>query len=92
MFSTFIVLGVLYWKRHNHPLNLILLSVFTLLEAFTIGIVTAFYPNKVVLQALSVILVSVLCIDADVAGRLITLAIFTGLTLFTFQSKVGFSG
>jgi FtsH-binding integral membrane protein len=52
MFSTFIVLGVLYWKRHSHPLNLVLLSAFTVLEAFTIGIVVAFYDHQIVLQAL----------------------------------------
>lgn len=52
LFGTLIVLGLLYWKRHSHPLNIGLLSIFTLLEAFTLGIVTAFYPDTVVLQAL----------------------------------------
>ncbi|EIM82801.1 UPF0005-domain-containing protein [Stereum hirsutum FP-91666 SS1] len=52
LFGTLVVLGLLYWKRHSHPLNIGLLSVFTLLEAFTLGIVTAFYPDTVVLQAL----------------------------------------
>lgn len=64
-------LGLLYWKRHSHPLNLALLSTFTIMEAFTLGVVVAFYDNKIVLQAL-----------------LITLGVFLGLTLFTFQSKV----
>ncbi|KIJ49475.1 hypothetical protein M422DRAFT_27841 [Sphaerobolus stellatus SS14] len=72
---TFINLGVLYWKRHSHPVNFVLLSTFTLLEAFTVGVVVAFYDTTIVLQAL-----------------LITLAIFLGLTLFTFQSKYDFSG
>jgi len=75
LIGTMINLGVLYWKRHSHPLNLVLLSTFTLLEAFTLGIVVAFYDNKIVLQAL-----------------LITLGVFLGLTLFTFQSKYDFSG
>lgn len=52
LFGTLVVLGLLYWKRHSHPLNIGLLSIFTLLEAFTLGIVTAFYPDTVVLQAL----------------------------------------
>ena len=52
MIGTLVNLGLLFWKRHSHPLNLVLLSTFTLLEAFTLGIVTAFYDNKVVLQAL----------------------------------------
>ncbi|KAH7920151.1 hypothetical protein BV22DRAFT_1021777 [Leucogyrophana mollusca] len=75
LFGTLINLGLLYWKRHSHPINLVLLSTFTLMEAFTLGVVTAFYDNVIVLQAL-----------------LITLGVFLGLTLFTFQSKYDFSG
>jgi len=75
LFGTLVNLGFLYWKRHSHPLNLFLLSTFTLMEAFTLGIVVAFYDNLIVLQAL-----------------LITLAVFLGLTLFTFQSKYDFEG
>jgi protein lifeguard len=52
LFGTLIVLGFLYWKRHSHPLNIALLSIFTLMEAFTLGVVTAFYDNVIVLQAL----------------------------------------
>ena len=55
LFGTLINLGLLYWKRHSHPTNYILLSTFTLLEAFTLGVVVAFYDNIVVLQALCVI-------------------------------------
>ncbi|GBE80716.1 Bax inhibitor 1 [Sparassis crispa] len=75
LIGTFINLGVLYWKRHSHPLNLALLSLFTLFEAFTLGVTVAFFDNVIVLQAL-----------------LITLGVFLGLTLFTFQSKYDFSG
>ncbi|EAU91095.1 glutamate binding protein [Coprinopsis cinerea okayama7 len=75
LFGTLINLGLLYWKRHSHPWNFVFLSTFTLMEAFTLGIVTAFYDDRLVMQAL-----------------LITLGIFLGLTLFTFQSKYDFSG
>ncbi|KAF5385850.1 hypothetical protein D9615_002261 [Tricholomella constricta] len=75
LIGTLINLGALYWKRHSHPLNFVLLTTFTLMEAFTLGIVIAFYDNVIVLQAL-----------------LITLGVFIGLTLFTFQSKYDFSG
>ncbi|KDQ55831.1 hypothetical protein JAAARDRAFT_37251 [Jaapia argillacea MUCL 33604] len=75
LFGTLINLGLLYWKRHSHPINLVLLSTFTLMEAFTLGVVIAFYDNIIVLQAL-----------------LITLGVFLGLTMFTFQSKYDFSG
>ncbi|KAF9567939.1 UPF0005-domain-containing protein [Agrocybe pediades] len=75
LFGTLINLGLLFWKRHNHPWNLVLLSTFTLMEAFTLGISISFYQNIIVLQAL-----------------VITIGIFVGLTLFTFQSKYDFSG
>ncbi|KAI0661317.1 UPF0005-domain-containing protein [Cubamyces menziesii] len=52
LFGTLINLGLLFWKRHNHPLNLVLLSTFTLLEAFTLGIMTSFFDIVIVLQAL----------------------------------------
>ena len=51
LFGTLVNLGLLYWKRHNVPLNYVLLSTFTLLEAFTLGIMTAFFENEIVLQA-----------------------------------------
>jgi len=75
LFGTFVTLGFLYWKRHSHPLNLFLLTLFTLLEAFALGVTCAFVQSDVLLQAL-----------------LITLGVFGGLTLFTFQSKYDFSG
>ncbi|KAF9805230.1 hypothetical protein IEO21_09136 [Rhodonia placenta] len=52
LFGTLVNLGLLYWKRHSHPSNLILLSTFTLLEAFTLGVTTAFFDTAIVLQAL----------------------------------------
>ncbi|KAF6763152.1 glutamate binding protein [Ephemerocybe angulata] len=75
LLGTLVVLGLLFWKRHSHPWNFVLLSVFTLMEAYSLGVVVAFYNDTVVLQAL-----------------LITLGVFIGLTLFTFQSKYDFSG
>lgn len=52
LFGTLIVLGLLYWKRHSHPANLGLLALFTLMEAFTLGVVTASFDDVIVLQAL----------------------------------------
>jgi len=75
MIGSFVTLGFLWWKRHSHPLNLVLLSAFTLCEAFTVGLIVGFYDNTVVVQAL-----------------IITMGVFLGLTLFTFQSKYDFSG
>jgi hypothetical protein len=56
LFGTLINLGVLYWKRHSHPWNFVLLSTFTLMEAFTLGIMVAFFENVIVLQALLITL------------------------------------
>ena len=91
MFGVFINLGLLYWKRHAHPLNLVLLSTFTLLEAFTLGILCAYFDNTIVIQALYVIISSPPVSTYGTltsSNRLITLGVFLGLTVFTFQSKV----
>ena len=55
LFGTLINLGLLYWKRHSHPLNFVLLSTFTIMEAFTLGVLVAFFETRVVLQALYVL-------------------------------------
>ncbi|KAH9994031.1 UPF0005-domain-containing protein [Russula vinacea] len=52
LFGTLVVLGLLYWKRHSHPMNFGLLALFTLMEAFSLGVVTAFNDSVIVLQAL----------------------------------------
>jgi FtsH-binding integral membrane protein len=56
MVASLINLGLLYWKRHSHPVNLVLLTSFTLIEASTIGVVVAFVNNQIVLQALLITL------------------------------------
>jgi FtsH-binding integral membrane protein len=40
-----------YWKRQPYPTNLLFLSGFTLLEAYTISVVVSFYRASVVLNA-----------------------------------------
>ncbi|EIN11625.1 UPF0005-domain-containing protein [Punctularia strigosozonata HHB-11173 SS5] len=56
LLGTIINLGFLYWKRHSHPLNFVLLSTFTAMEAFTLGVAVSFYDNVIVLQALLITL------------------------------------
>lgn len=87
LFGTLANLALLFWKRHSHPLNFVLLSTFTVLEAFALGVLTAFFDNIIILQAL--------CVRFHyhsygllIARSLITLGVFLGLTLFTLQSKV----
>ncbi|PPQ93189.1 hypothetical protein CVT25_007946 [Psilocybe cyanescens] len=52
LIGTLVNLGLLYWKRHSHPWNLVLLSTFTLMEASTLGVAISFYQTTLVLQAL----------------------------------------
>ncbi|ODN95794.1 vacuolar protein [Cryptococcus wingfieldii CBS 7118] len=74
MILSFVSLGFVWWKRHHHPANLILLGLFTLFESVMIGLAVSYYESRIVLQAL-----------------FITLGVFVGLTLFTFQTKYDFS-
>ncbi|XP_062522860.1 protein lifeguard 4-like [Corticium candelabrum] len=49
--ATFILLIALMVKRHEHPTNIYLLLAFTLVEAYTVGVVVTFYDKLVVLEA-----------------------------------------
>lgn len=51
IFGSLGFLGLTFWKRHSYPMNLIFLSGFTLVEAYTVAIVTSFYQYKIVLEA-----------------------------------------
>ncbi|EAW12699.1 Bax inhibitor-1 family protein [Aspergillus clavatus NRRL 1] len=53
--SVFGALGfmlVTYWKRKSYPANLLFLGGFTLLEAYSVSVVTSFYDARIVIQAL----------------------------------------
>jgi hypothetical protein len=52
LFGSLINLGLLYWKRHSHPTNYLLLASFTLLESWSLGLIVSYYDNVIVLQAL----------------------------------------
>ncbi|XP_045471987.1 protein lifeguard 4-like [Harmonia axyridis] len=52
MILSFVLLIALHIKRRDTPANLILLAGFTIVEAYTIGMVVSFYDKEVVLQAL----------------------------------------
>jgi protein lifeguard len=41
-----------FWKRKSYPANLLFLSGFTALEAYSISVITSFYDSKIVLEAL----------------------------------------
>lgn len=55
LLPTFGAIGAMlavYWKRHSSPANVILLGVFTLLEAVTLGSVVSYFNSDIVLEAL----------------------------------------
>ncbi|KAJ1834542.1 hypothetical protein LPJ63_001882 [Coemansia sp. RSA 2711] len=70
------LLGVM-WKRDSHPTNAVLLGLFTVLEAYTLGAVTAFYPTGTVVQALAITL-----------GLFVVLTLFTMQSRYDF-SRMG---
>lgn len=75
--SIVLILTLMCFKN-QHPHNMLLLGLFTIVEAFLVGTVTTAYCASgykgVVLEAV-----------------LLTCAVFVGLTIFTFQSKIDFS-
>ena len=60
MVCSFASLFGVYWKRHQHPANLVLLGLFTVFEAMLIGTVTSYYESKIVNQPYMLILLSAL--------------------------------
>jgi len=64
-----------FWKRKSYPMNLLFLTGFTALEAYSISVITSFYDSKIVLQA--VILT---------AGIFVGLTIFACQTKYDFTS------
>ncbi|KAN0061489.1 hypothetical protein ACQY0O_006336 [Thecaphora frezii] len=52
LIGSLVTMGFLYWKRHSHPTNLVLLGLFTLLESVSLGTVITYVDQKIVLQAM----------------------------------------
>jgi FtsH-binding integral membrane protein len=51
LFGSMACMMLTYWKRHSYPMNLLFLSAFTLLEAYTISVIVSFYSASIVLNA-----------------------------------------
>jgi len=75
LFGSLLFLGLTYWKRKSYPTNLLFLSGFTLLEAYTISVIVSFYKTQIVLNA--VILT---------AGIFVFLTLFASQTKYDFTS------
>ncbi|KAJ8612044.1 hypothetical protein MRB53_037595 [Persea americana] len=41
-----------FWKRKSYPTNLLFLGGFTMLEAYSVSVITSFYDSRIVLEAL----------------------------------------
>jgi protein lifeguard len=50
--GSFVFLFLTMWKSKSYPANLLFLSGFTLLEAYTVALVVSFYEARIVIQAL----------------------------------------
>ena len=64
-----------FWKRKSYPTNLLFLSGFTALEAYSISVIVSFYESKIVLEALIL-----------TAGIFIALTLFACQTKYDFTS------
>jgi len=64
-----------YWKRKSYPTNLLFLTGFTALEAYSISVITSFYDSKIVLQAVLL-----------TAGIFVALTVFACQTKYDFTS------
>ncbi|PWN31258.1 glutamate binding protein [Meira miltonrushii] len=56
MIASIVTMGFLFFKRHSHPLNFVLLGLFTTFEAFSLGLIVSYVSQTVVLQALIITL------------------------------------
>ena len=77
IFLSFVLVMALMCFKDKHPQNMYLLAAFTFVEAFMVGTVTTAYAE----ENAGIVLEAVF----------LTGAIFIGLTVFTFQSKIDFS-
>ncbi|KAJ3634345.1 hypothetical protein MTP99_011227 [Tenebrio molitor] len=51
LIASLVLIVALHIKRRETPINLILLAAFTVVEAYTLGVILTFYSQTVVLQA-----------------------------------------
>ncbi|KXJ94138.1 inhibitor of apoptosis-promoting Bax1-domain-containing protein [Microdochium bolleyi] len=51
LFGALVFLGLTYWKRKSYPTNLLFLTGFTLLEAYSISVIVSLYDSGIVLNA-----------------------------------------
>uniref|UniRef100_A0A1D1XHK6 Putative membrane protein C576.04 n=1 Tax=Anthurium amnicola TaxID=1678845 RepID=A0A1D1XHK6_9ARAE len=79
MISTFVLLFALIWKRRSYPTNYVLLSLFTFVEAYAIGVTVTYFAKELVLQALIITF-----------GIFVALTLFTLQTQWDFSGLFPF--
>lgn len=70
-----------FWKRKSYPTNLLFLSGFTLLEAYTVSVIVSFYKTQVVLNAVLL-----------TGGIFVFLTLFACQTKYDFTSWIPYLG
>ncbi|KAL9085177.1 MAG: hypothetical protein Q9165_007708 [Trypethelium subeluteriae] len=64
-----------FWKRKSYPTNLLFLTGFTALEAYSISVITSFFESRIVLEALII-----------TAAIFVALTLFSCQTKYDFTS------
>ncbi|KAL2884184.1 hypothetical protein SGCOL_000123 [Colletotrichum sp. CLE4] len=81
LFGSIIMMLLTFWKRKSYPTNLLFLSGFTLMEAYTISVIVSFYKAGIVLNAVFL-----------TAGIFIFLTAFACQTKYDFTSWIPYLG
>ncbi|EFQ32630.1 hypothetical protein CGRA01v4_09538 [Colletotrichum graminicola] len=81
LLGAMVMMLLTFWKRKSYPTNLLFLSAFTLMEAYSISVIVSFYKVGLVLNALFL-----------TAGIFIFLTAFACQTKYDFTSWVPYLG
>ena len=76
--SSIIVLICLYCIQSKYPCNFIMLTIWTLIESYLVGVICGLY-------------VSIGAQNTILQAFILTIVAFIGLTIFTLQSKINFT-
>lgn len=83
-----------FWKRKSYPMNLMFLTVFTALEAYSISVITSFYESRMCYTTYkppSRGMRLTFPLGIVLQALFFTLGIFVALTIFACQTKYDFT-
>ncbi|GKT96512.1 transmembrane BAX inhibitor motif-containing protein [Colletotrichum tofieldiae] len=81
LIGAMIMMLLTFWKRKSYPTNLLFLSGFTLMEAYSISVIVSFYKASIVLNAVFL-----------TAGIFVFLTAFACQTKYDFTSWIPYLG